>query len=183
MTMPRRNAPVNELMRAASTGDDDAFGILATKVQDDLFRFALAQGLRHADAAEACQETLLRAYRLRSSWRPDGNVKGWLLGIAMNVLRELWRRAGRTAALGLDPAMLTGASPGSAADDADRLGRLAEALAKLPDRQREAVSCRYLRRMGVRDTAAAMGCAEGTIKATVAAALANLREAMGANRR
>ena len=59
-------------MCAASTGDDRAFGILATKVQDDLFRFALAQGLRHADAAEACQETLLRAYRSRSTWRPDG---------------------------------------------------------------------------------------------------------------
>lgn len=168
-------------MRAASTGDDRAFGILATKVQDDLFRFALAQGLRHADAAEASQETLLRAYRSRSTWRPDGNVKTWLLGITMNVVRELRRRADRAASLGLEPALLADAR--SLTDDDDRMGRLAKALAKLPDRQREAVSCRYLRRMSVRETAAAMGCAEGTVKATVAAALANLREMMGANRR
>ncbi len=172
---------MSELMRAASTGDDRAFGILATKVQDDLFRFALAQGLRHADAAEASQETLLRAYRSRSTWRPDGNVKTWLLGITMNVVRELRRRADRAASLGLEPALLADAR--SLTDDDDRMGRLAKALAKLPDRQREAVSCRYLRRMSVRETAAAMGCAEGTVKATVAAALANLREMMGANRR
>lgn len=183
MTMPRRPAPVSELMRAASSGDDDAFGILATKVQDDLFRFALAHGLRHADAAEACQETLLRAYRSRSSWRPGGNVKTWLLGITMNVVREFRRRARRSGILGLDPALLADAPSVAPGGDADRLDRLAKVLAKLPDRQREAVSCRYLRRMSVRDTAAAMGCAEGTVKATVAAALANLRKTMGAPER
>ena len=48
----------------------------------------------------------------------------------------------------------------------------------LPDRQREAVACRYLRGMTVRETAQAMSVAEGTVKAAVFAALEGLRKAM-----
>ena len=58
---------------------------------------------------------------------------------------------------------------------ADQLQQLMEAVAELPPRQREAVACRYLRRMSIRETAVVMGCAEGTVKSAVAAALERLR--------
>ena len=50
-----------------------------------------------------------------------------------------------------------------------------EAIQRLPPRQREAVACRYLRQMSIRRTAEAMGCAEGTVKSAVSAALERLR--------
>ncbi len=56
---------LSDLMDRAASGDQAVFGALATAVQDDLFRFALAQGLTAADAAEAVQETLLRAFERR----------------------------------------------------------------------------------------------------------------------
>ena len=55
-------------MDRASDGDDGAFSSLAQAAQDDLYRFALAQGLSAADAAEAVQESLLRAYGARGRW-------------------------------------------------------------------------------------------------------------------
>ena len=75
--------------------------------------------------------------------------------------------------------------PGPAGDedfDADQLRCLREAVAGLPPRQREAIACRYLRRMSVRETARAMGCAEGTVKSAVSAALERLREVLQAQR-
>jgi RNA polymerase sigma factor (sigma-70 family) len=49
------------------------------------------------------------------------------------------------------------------------------ALSNLPDRQREAVVLRYLEQMDVSDTAELMGCAPGTVKASVHAGLSRLR--------
>ena len=169
----------NRWMERASSGDREAFGLLAGAMQDKLYRFGLAHGLGAADAAEATQETLLRAYRGRSRWRAGGDAAAWMYGIALNVTRE-FRRRRRGRVGGLDLELLL-AAPGrgnpAGGDAADDLRQLGTAIAALPPRQREAVTCRYLLEMSVRDTAGAMGCAEGTVKAAVAAALENLRKA------
>jgi len=102
-----------------------------------------------------------------------------MLGIAMNVVREYWRKHRRSAGR-VDLATIPEGNPpeGPAeADERDSTRRLLSvALAGLPPRQREAVACRFLRRMSVQETAALMGCAEGTVKATVHSALRSLRK-------
>jgi RNA polymerase sigma-70 factor (ECF subfamily) len=167
-------------MDQASSGDDAAFGALAAAVQDELFRLALANGLRREDAAEATQETLLRAYSGRAAWHRGRDATAWLCGIAMNVVREalrkgrrrVWPGAGGNAALGELTAADTAGEPQR---DPGQLWRLREAIAGLPARQREAIACRYLREMSIRQTAEVMGCAEGTVKSAVSAALEKLR--------
>lgn len=177
---------IGELMDRASCGDDGAFACLAAQVQDSLYRFALAHLLNGADAAESVQETLLRAYRGRRGWKAGADPWSWLFGIAMNVVREALRKRRRQVALelpGQEPngATLRGdrdAQPGPAAqaERVEDLDRLAGAIALLPPRQREALTCRHLGQMSVRDTAQAMGCAEGTVKAAVSAAMNSLRK-------
>lgn len=168
---------ISAWMEQASSGDGEAFGLLAAAMQDELYRFGLAHGLSGADASEATQETLLRAYRGRSRWRVGGDAAAWLYGIALNVVRECREKSRRSRLTGLDPAVLRAAASASPVEGGppDGLERLAAAMALLPPRQREAVTCRYLLEMSVRDTAEAMGCAEGTVTAAVAAALENLR--------
>ncbi len=175
--MPLERSKATELMDLASSGDDEAFGALARAHQDALYRLALSQGLCAADAAEVCQEAMMRAYRRLDAWKRGGDARAYLAGIAINVARE-FRRRGRGERLGLDPAVVEAAAspaeppmPGGV-----DLRMLAEALELLPPRQREAVTCRYLNRMSIAQTAKALGCAEGTVKATVFAALGNLRK-------
>ena len=166
-------------MDLASAGDDGAFASLAVAMQDSLYRFCLAHGLYAADAAEAVQETFFRAYRARRQWRTGGDATVWLCGIALNVVREQWRRKRRETPAGLDPAVVeTAEMPAADANGVGDIGirRLAKAMKQLPDRQRLALTCRFLRRMSVRQTAEIMGCAEGTVKAAVFAALENLRK-------
>lgn len=163
----------------ARRGDRDAQSRLLRAMQDDWYRFCLAQ-LRVPDRAEdATQETALRV--LRSLVRFDGrsSLKTWTFGIALNVCREMRRQASRSISelgTGNEP---TSDDPTDAADAA--LDGLADAaalrtvLAGLPQRQREVVTLRYLESMSVQQTAEVMQCAQGTVKATLFAALRTLR--------
>ena len=172
-------------MERATAGDDRAFGSVAEAVQDELYRLALAHGLSRDDAAEATQETLFRAYRGRSGWKTGSDAVAWLCGIATNVVREAHRRRWRQKLVDFDPAQHEQIS-GAERDEANysdtrnptQFGYLQQAIRELPPRQREAVACRYLRRMSVRQTAEVMGCAEGTVKSAVSAALHALRTSL-----
>jgi RNA polymerase sigma-70 factor (sigma-E family) len=57
---------------------------------------------------------------------------------------------------------------------ADRAALMA-ALARLPGRQRTCVVLRYFEELDVRETAAVLGCSEGTVKSQTSRALASLR--------
>ncbi len=56
------------------------------------------------------------------------------------------------------------AKPDEALNQAQLVGIVEEALAKLPPRQREAFLLRYWEEMDTAETAAAMGCSEGSVK-------------------
>ncbi|MCK4624909.1 MAG: sigma-70 family RNA polymerase sigma factor [Phycisphaerae bacterium] len=170
----RRNL-ADSLMSRAAGGDRDAFGQLTELVGLAVYRFCLAHlppPMRDV-ADDARQECFLRAWKNRRRFRSGGNAVGWLMGIAINVVRE--RRRKFRPALSLDdfdPPEKVIAGPD------ERLKALTEAVEILPPRQREAVACRFLRGMSVAETAAVMGCAEGTVKAAVFKAIANLQEMM-----
>ena len=173
-------AVVNSLMEEASSGDGHAYAALASLVQDELSRFAIAQGLERENASDATQEVLMRAYARRSTWKPGSDALAWLCGITLNVVRETKRKEQRQRRswMGWNEQQVphTTDSDMEYRPDAEELGQLMEALTELPPRQREAIACRYLRRMTVRETAEVMGCAEGTVKSAVSAALEKLRD-------
>ncbi len=170
---------VNSLMDEASSGDDRAYAALASAVQDELLRFAIAQGLEREHAEDATQEVLMRAYARRRTWKPGSDALAWLCGIALNVVRESKRKERRQKWSWMNANAQHAAQAGADENerpDWEELRQLMEAVTELPPRQREAIACRYLRRMTVRETAEMMGCAEGTVKSAVAAALESLRD-------
>ncbi|HYU03225.1 MAG TPA: sigma factor-like helix-turn-helix DNA-binding protein, partial [Jatrophihabitantaceae bacterium] len=59
--------------------------------------------------------------------------------------------------------------------DADALLDVERALVHLSTRQRQAVDCLYFVGLSVAETAAVMGCSDGTVKSTLADARAKLR--------
>ena len=74
----------------------------------------------------------------------------------------------------LHRALMDFADAGSDSGD-DQLARIASSVAALPRRQKEAITCRFLQGLNVRQTAMVMNCAEGTVKAAVYSALESLR--------
>ena len=74
------------------------------------------------------------------------------------------------------------ADPAQQAEQAQVLGAIEQALARLPLRQREAFLLRYWEEFDVAETAAAMGCSEGSVKthcSRAVAALAAMLKAKG----
>ena len=75
--------------------NDEASQALATTLLANLSAFqSFARGRLHDDqlAADAVQESLLRALKSDRAPGPDGNVVAWFYRILRNVLTDLYRR-------------------------------------------------------------------------------------------
>ena len=164
-------------IEAAKRGQKSAQAVLLKALQDVWFRFCLSQlrGDREL-AADATQETALRFLKQLASFRGESQLQTWSLSIALNVVREMRRKRQFDA---LDSAQ----EPVAATPRVSRLTELGEEkallmehLAHLPERQREAITLRFFEELSVEETAAAMKCATGTVKATVHQALRSLKE-------
>lgn len=130
---------------------------------------ALAVGDR-GRAEDLVQEAFARAFR---RWRVVSTMERpvtWVYVVALNAERNRWRREERKPRHG----------PGEEFTD-DVAGSVTtavvvrDALGRLAPRQRCAVTLRYLADLRIGEIAEVMGCAEGTVKATLHQALRNLR--------
>jgi RNA polymerase sigma-70 factor (ECF subfamily) len=130
---------------------------------------ALAIGDR-SRAEDATQEAFLKAFRKWRTVRSMERPESWLLVVAMNAERRRWRRVpvvvrGEVECIGV-PDHAGAVSAAVSVDGALRL---------LTPRQRTAVVLRYLADLPISAIARALGCADGTAKATLHQALAKLR--------
>ena len=101
---------------------------------------------------------------------PEGYIRRTLYNLAVDGWR---RRTAWRARLRLVAAPDTTSDGVTAVDDRDRIVRL---LRQLPPRQRAAIAFRYWEDLSEAETAKAMGCSVGTVKATTSKALQRLRE-------
>lgn len=113
-------------------------------------------------------------HRIRDRQALDAFVRTCLVRAYLAETRRVWRRRESSFA---DLPETAGGS-----DDAERVARrlaFAQALRKLPPRQRVTLVCRYYQGLDVAETAAALGCSEGTVKSQTARGLAALRRLLG----
>ena len=122
-----------------------------------------------ADRDDVVQEALSRAWRKRATFDAGrGTPAAWLAAIVAGEARRA--RARTKPSLELVDA---------AVEDTRRDLDLERAVERLPARQREAVDLHYFAGLTVVETAAAMGCAEGTVKSTLSDARGRLRILLG----
>ena len=132
-------------------------------------------GDRHA-AEDVLQTALLRTARRWPQARdnPEAYVRRVLINLAKDGRRNRGRRLDEA------PLDLSGGRPGSEPATPEPTGpeardELVGALRMLPPRQRAAVVLRYWEDLSVAETAALMGCSEGTVKSAANRGLERLR--------
>lgn len=157
-----------ELVTAAQHGDDRAFATLVRPHLDMSFRVAYVVTRDAADAEDATQEALVKAWRALGRFRAGEPFRPWLLQIVANEARNRRRSAGRQLRLTLRTPVPTAT---------ERPEGLLEALAALPDDAQTVLAYRYLLGLTEQETALALGIAQGTVKSRTARALDRLREA------
>ena len=133
-----------------------------------------------ADAEDATQDGLVKAWRAFGRFRAGAPMRPWLLKIVANEARNRRRSAGRREALALRASPGEAApSPEEAAAAAEDRARLLAALDRLKDDHRLVLACRHVLDLSEIETAAALGVRVGTVKSRTARALDALRETYG----
>jgi RNA polymerase sigma-70 factor (ECF subfamily) len=157
--------------------------------------FKIAQlGLRNADdALDAVQDAMMKLVQSYAS-RPEEEWRPLFFRILTNRIRDLQRRRtvrGRIMAWlpvrdededDSDPVSQTPspeATPAQRLELDEAIGVLETAVAELPGRQQQAFLLRNFEGLDVAQTAAAMGCSEGSVKTHYFRALENLRARLG----
>ena len=102
---PALTANEPELLEAARRGDDDAFGRLAGQYRGELHAHCYRMLGSVADAEDALQEALLRAWRALPQFEGRSSLRSWLYKIATNAcLRAIERRSRRVLPVDYGPA-------------------------------------------------------------------------------
>jgi RNA polymerase sigma-70 factor (ECF subfamily) len=144
-----------ELRRAVLAGEEFAWRTLYDESFAGLYAYVLWRcgGLRER-ADEVTQETWLTAVRRLRSFDPAaGSFAAWLRGIAINLLRNHFRRENRRARCSqpLENEPLADEAPHEQAE------RIAVALASLPSHYEAVLRMKYLDSRSVADIAAERG--------------------------
>lgn len=154
--------------------------------QDHAFRIAYLITGTTSDAEDAVQEGFVRAYRAMNRFRPGAPFRPWLLTIVANAARTRRSAVNRRPTLELgaadssaeiDPALL----PELAAIAGEERRELVAAVNRLRPDDRDVIACRYFFELSEAETAAALGCAKGTVKSRLSRALSRLRRELAAS--
>ena len=170
------------LVEAAQSGDKDAFATLVAPHAPVAFRAAYLITGSAADAQDAAQEGLVKAWLALDRFRPGAPFRPWLLQIVINEARNRRRSAGRQERLALRlaraPEETAPGAEGIALAD-ERRGRLLAAVESLREADRLVIAARYFVGLSEAETAAALSLRPGTVKSRLSRALARLREVLG----
>ena len=178
-----------QLLRAART-DPDAFGDFYCRHAVAVERWIRARTPDMTTAADLTAESFAQALVSLDRFRgtTDESARGWLYGIARNLVRRYHRRGRVELAtcqrLGIqldhDPDEL--AEIESQIDAAIQTTELTEALDTLPDTQRQALQLRVVEEMDYPEAAALMGTTELNARIRVSRALRTLSVRLGVPR-
>ena len=177
------------LLRRAQSGDPEAFERLMEPLEQLVWRVCWHY-TGNREAAEDCgQEAMIRIWRNLANYRGECALESWVYRIAANCCMDWLRKKKRDWSVSMEPMVEQGFDP---ADDSpgteeqvvakDERQRLREAIALLPEDQREALILTQLEKVPYEEVARALGVSEGTVKSRVNRAKARLKEILSAER-
>jgi RNA polymerase sigma-70 factor, ECF subfamily len=168
-----------ELMLCVAGGDKTAFRCLAARNAKRTFALARRIAGNDEDAEEIVQEALIRVWTAAPRWHPDAAFKTWLYRITVNLCVN---RRRHKPFVPLDEA-------GDAVDPApsaiDLLERqqsdelVANAIARLPARQRAVLVLTYYEGLSNAETAAMMETSISSVESLLVRAKRKLRAQLG----
>ncbi len=171
-----------ELVQRVRKGDEQAMNVLVDRHHGVVFRTCAAILSDEDLAADASQNSFLKAFRAVDRFRGEAAFRTWLLAIASNEARGLLRkvkqrREDRLEDLDVLPADQT--DPAAEVTLRSEVARVRAVLADLPEKQRLSVSLRIFEGLSFREIGEAIDSTEGSARVNYHHGIRRLRELLG----
>ena len=154
--------------------DEGYFEELYTQYADDVLRMSYFYLGDRQQAEDVTQDVFVRLLTVKPELEP-GKEKAWLLKVALNRCRDIWRNAWvRRVVLG-SPAMELTPAPGDLNDRMERQEML-DAIHRLPADFRDVILLHYYQGYGISEIAGMLGIPEGTISSRLSRGRKKLEE-------
>lgn len=148
------------LLKRLARGDEAAARELTRRLTPRALALATRMLRDPAEAEDVAQEAMMRLWRAAPEWRAgEAKPSTWLHRVTSNLCIDRLRKARRAGPPLEDVAEPHDPQPGMEARmaAADRAAIVKEGLARLPERQRQAVTLRHLEGLGNPEIAEALG--------------------------
>src|SRR5918994_7702483 len=170
-------AGLDPLARRLADGDPEAPRDLVERHYAELYRYAFSVLLLERAAEDAVQDAFVRALAALGRY-PEGRLRTmrlrpWMYRITLNVARNRRKRRLEVPAEELFEFVGVGSN-----ENREAVMDVLAALGRLPERQRVAVTLRYLQDLPYAEISGATGWPEGTAKTLVRRAVTRLRKMM-----
>lgn len=154
------------------TAEQEFFALLQPE-QGKLYRTAWAILGNEADARDALQEAVIRAYRAFRQLRGGpAAFPAWMRRILVNQATQILRRRAKVIPVERPEDL----SPESVVDGIPEESQVWDAVRRLDERYRAVVVLRFLNDMSLEDIAQALDIPVGTVKSRLHVAMKRLRE-------
>ena len=177
------------LLRRAQRGDPEAFGQLMEPLEQLVWRVCWHYTGDREASSDCGQDAMIRIWRGLGGYRGDCSFESWVYRIAANCCLDWLRKKKRDRSVSMEPMKEQGFDPADPSPGTeeqvvakDERSRLREAIALLPEDQREALVLTQLERIPYEEAAGMLNVSEGTVKSRVNRAKARLREILSPDR-
>ncbi|MFC5991985.1 sigma-70 family RNA polymerase sigma factor [Limoniibacter endophyticus] len=140
-----------------------------------LRRYARSLTRDQANAEDLVQDALLKAYERRKTFKPDGDMRGWLLSIVHNTFIDGIRSKRSEERRNEQVAYLAQQSLAAPQENAVRLAQVRSAFLHLPEDQRAALHLVSIEGLSYQEAADTLGIPLGTLMSRIGRARATLR--------
>ena len=173
------------LIQQAQAGDARAFDELVRLHDRRILQVAHGLLGNMQDAADAYQNTLIRAFTRMNTFRFESAFGTWLTRIAVNQSLNLRKKLRWKQRLSLDALTGTHAEPRAATDRPEQAimteelsAHLNDSMERLSDRERAVFVLKHMHGYKIREIALLIDCAEGTVKNYLFRATQKMRTAL-----
>ncbi len=154
--------------------DEQLFEELYEKYANDVLRVSYFYLGDRQQAEDVTQDVFVRLLTNSPDLAP-GREKAWLLKVAMNRCRDLWRASWVKRVVLGSPAMELAPAPGSLEDHMEKQELMA-AIRRLPADFRDVILLHYYQGYGIAEIAQMMDVPEGTISSRLSRGRKKLEE-------
>lgn len=157
----------------------DDLGEQIVQLLPRLRRFARSLANSVQDADDLVQLAIERALSRSEQLRPQGQLSSWMFGILRNAWIDEARARGRRTKLFVAPELGENVADPAASSQADTLS-VQDAMARLPDEQREVISLVLVEGLSYKEAAEIVGVPVGTVTSRLARGRDSLQTMLGA---